>query len=133
VILTIEGAAYEFPWARAIFEDCLKVGYCCWVLEQEDLISGYSIVSVGAGEAHILNLCVTPELHRHGLGRFLLDRMMEVAGSHGAGIAFLEVRPSNHAAQALYRGAGFNECGVRRAYYPAHGGREDAIIMARNI
>ena len=132
-VLAIEQRGYEFPWSRAIFEDCLRVSYSCWLLEWGGVIAGYAVMSVAAGEAHILNLCVDPAMHQIGLGRFLLDHMLEVAGSHQAQVMFLEVRPSNLAAQRLYEGAGFNEVGVRRNYYPARIAREDAIIMARQL
>jgi ribosomal-protein-alanine N-acetyltransferase len=132
-VLAIEQRGYEFPWSRAIFEDCLRVSYSCWLLEWEGVIAGHAVMSVAAGEAHILNLCIDPDLHRCGLGRFLLDHMLELAADHQAQVMFLEVRPTNLAAQRLYLGAGFNEVGVRRNYYPARAGREDAIIMARQL
>ncbi|OGT79671.1 MAG: ribosomal-protein-alanine N-acetyltransferase [Gammaproteobacteria bacterium RIFCSPLOWO2_02_FULL_61_13] len=132
-VLAIEKRCYEFPWSRAIFEDCLRVSYSCWLLEWEGVAAGHAVMSVAAGEAHILNLCIDPPLHRHGLGRFLLDRMLELAADHRAQVIFLEVRPSNLAAQRLYQGAGFNEVGVRRNYYPARVAREDAMIMARQF
>ena len=133
VVLAIECAAYEFPWSRAIFQDCVRVGYCCWLMEYGDDVGGYGVMSVGAGESHILNLCIEPRLHGQGLGRDLLRHMMEVARGHRAETAFLEVRPSNEVARGLYADAGFDEVGIRRNYYPAWSGREDAIIMARGL
>jgi len=132
-VLDIEKAAYEFPWSRVIFRDCLRVGYCCWVLECDDVIQGYSIMSVAVGECHILNLCVNPQSHGKGYGAILLDFMLDVARKHRADTAFLEVRPSNGAAKRLYLQAGFDEVGLRRNYYPARCGREDALIMARGL
>ena len=132
-VLAVEQRGYEFPWSRTIFEDCLRVSYSCWLLEWQGVIAGYAVMSVAAGEAHILNLCIDPDLHRRGLGRFLLDQMLELATGHQAQVMFLEVRPTNVAAQRLYEAAGFNEVGVRRNYYPARVGREDAIIMARQL
>lgn len=132
-VIGIEQRGYEFPWTRTIFEDCLRVGYCCWVLEQDRAAAGHAVMSVAAGEAHMLNLCIDPSLQRRGLGRQLLQHMLELAAGHRATVMFLEVRPSNTAAQRLYEDAGFNEIGVRRNYYPARVGREDAIIMARQI
>jgi ribosomal-protein-alanine N-acetyltransferase len=133
VVLAIEQRSYEFPWSRTIFEDCLRVSYCCWLLEWDGVIAGHAVMSVAVGEAHVLNLCIDPALHRRGLGRFLLDHMLELAVGHRAQVMFLEVRPSNLAAQRLYAGAGFNEVGVRRNYYPARVAREDAVIMARQL
>lgn len=132
-VLTIEKAAYEFPWSRVIFRDCLRVGYCCWVLESDDHIQGYSVMSVAVGECHILNLCVSPQSRGKGYGAILLDFMLDVARKHRADTAFLEVRPSNEAARRLYQQAGFDEVGLRRNYYPARFGREDALIMARSL
>lgn len=129
----IEGRAYEFPWSAGIFGDCLRVGYSCWVAEADGCLAGYAIMSVGAGESHILNLCVDPDLQGRGLGRMLLDHMLDIASRHRASIAFLEVRPSNAAAVHLYRSAGFAMVGTRRGYYPARGGREDALILSRAL
>lgn len=132
-ILAIETRAYDFPWSRIIFRDCLRVGYCCWVLEMDGVIEGYCVMSVGAGECHILNLCIHPESQGKGLGRHLLGFMLDVAREHKAGSAFLEVRPSNESAKHLYHTTGFDDVGMRRSYYPARFGREDAIIMAREL
>ncbi len=132
-VLAIEQAVYEFPWSRTIFMDCLRVGYCCWVLEKHGFLDGYGIMSVAAGECHILNLCVHPRSQGGGTGTRLLDYLLEVAVNHAADTAFLEVRPSNEIARRLYLKSGFNEVGMRRAYYPARNGREDAVIMARSL
>ncbi len=133
VVLAIERAAYPFPWSEAIFRDCLRVGYCCWVMEVDQAVVGYGIMQVAAGESHLLNLCVHPAYHRQGFGRTLLKRLLALAREHHADITLLEVRPTNIAAVALYRAMGFNEVGVRRAYYPGHKGKEDALILARSL
>lgn len=132
-VLAIEESAYEFPWSRIIFQDCLRVGYCSWVLERGRSIIGYGVMSVGAGECHILNLCVEPASQRLGHGRTILNHLLDLAIKHDAEVAFLEVRPSNRAAKQLYARAGFNEVGLRRNYYPARYSREDAVIMARSL
>ncbi len=133
-VLVIEDQVYNFPWSRKIFLDCLRVGYCSWVLESGyDHIDAYGIMSVAVGECHILNLCVHPRSQRKGYGNGLLFHLLDVARKHNANIAFLEVRPSNQAARHLYLDAGFNDVGMRRNYYPAKDGREDAIIMARTL
>ena len=132
-IIAIEQSAYTHPWTAILFEDCLRAGYCCWVLQQDVAIIAYAIMSVGAGECHILNLCVKPEMHNHGYGSVMLDHLLTIARSHHADTAFLEVRPSNQNAIKLYAGAGFNEVGIRNNYYPAISGREDAIILARSL
>jgi ribosomal-protein-alanine N-acetyltransferase len=132
-VIAIEERAYEFPWTRGIFEDCLRVGYCCWVCEDERILYGYGVMSVGAAECHILNLCIAPEFQGQGLGRHLMNHLLHLGRRHNADTAFLEVRPSNQAAIRLYLNMGFNEVGIRRAYYPAHQGREDALILARSL
>ncbi|HET7223357.1 MAG TPA: ribosomal protein S18-alanine N-acetyltransferase [Rhodanobacteraceae bacterium] len=132
-VANIEAAAYEFPWSRGIFRSCLDNGHHCWVLERGRTIIGYGVLSVGAGEAHILNVCVAPLHQGHGHGAYLLKRMLDLARWHQAGRVFLEVRPSNQLAHAMYERAGFNEIGRRPGYYPARRGREDAIVMAMEL
>lgn len=129
-VLEIEREAYAFPWSEGIFRDCLRAGYCCWVVEQRGLVCAYGIMQVGAGESHILNLCVRASGRGRGLGRTLLGHLLDVAREHRADTALLEVRPTNRTALGLYEAMGFNEVGVRRGYYPGRDGREDALILA---
>jgi len=132
-VLAVETAAYPFPWTDGIFRDCLRVGYCCWVAVQQREIVGHGVMSVAAGECHILNVCVHPDWQGRQLGRKMLRRLLAVGRGHSADTAFLEVRVSNRAAIRLYESEGFCEVGVRRGYYPADGGREDAVIMGRPL
>ena len=125
----LEQLSYEFPWSPGIFSDCVKAGHSCWALCVDGLITGYGILSTGAGEAHLLNLCIGPEHRGRGLGRHLLGRLLEIAKWNRAERIFLEVRPSNPLAKALYESVGFTQVGVRPRYYPAKDGREDAIVM----
>lgn len=129
-VLAIEESVYEFPWTRMIFTDCLRVGYCCWIFESDGIINAYGVMSIAAGEAHLLNLCVRPQSQGTGVGTSLLTFLLDIAARHDADTAFLEVRPSNKIARQLYLKAGFNEVGMRRNYYPGRYGREDAVIMA---
>ncbi len=129
-VAAIERVAYSFPWTAGIFRDCLRAGYQCWVLEQAQMIIGYSVLSTAASEAHLLNICIAPALQGKGHGRKLLRRMIDLARWHMSDRVFLEVRPSNPKAIALYQDEGFNEIGLRPRYYPANKGREDAIVMA---
>jgi len=106
-VMEIEKLAYDYPWTKTIFNDCLQVGYCCWVIERGDTLVGYGVMSVAVGESHLLRY---------------------------ANMTFLEVRPSNFSAIKLYLENGFDEIGVRRNYYPAKmGQREDALILARTV
>lgn len=132
-VMKNELAAYEFPWTHGIFRDCLLAGYGCWVLERDGKIIGHGVLSVGAGEAHILNVCVAPRHQGRGHGRHLARRLIDLARWHRAERIFLEVRPSNEAALQLYESLGFNEIGRRPRYYPAHRGREDALVMAMEL
>jgi len=132
-VLDIELRAYPFPWTRGIFHDCLRAGYPAWVLEQGQVVIGYGMLNVGPDEAHVLNVCTAPEIQGHGHGRRLLRSLLKAARNRGAQRVFLEVRPSNTIAIALYDSEGFNEIGRRPRYYPAKGGREDAIVMAKEL
>ncbi len=132
-VMEIEPRAYEFPWSEGIFRDCLRVGYCCWCCEENDELVGYGVMSVAAGESHILNLTVRPESQRAGIGRRLLENFIRLARRHHADTLMLEVRPSNHPAIRLYESIGFNETGRRPNYYPARNGREDALIFALSL
>ncbi len=132
-VMQVERQAYEFPWTEGIFRDCLRVGYCCRVLEDRGRLVGHGVMSVAAGECHLLNICVHPSYQRRGLGRQMLSHLLGVARKGQAKIALLEVRRSNKAAYALYHGLGFNEIGLRKNYYPARRGREDALVLARDL
>lgn len=132
-VCALECAAHAFPWSDGIFRDCLRVNYCCWVGEREGQIVAIGIMSVAVGECHIFNLSVHPDQQRQGLGRHMLRHLLALALARRAETAFLEVRVSNTAARALYAAEGFCEIGVRRNYYPAHKGREDATLLAREI
>lgn len=129
----LERLAYAFPWSDTIFRDCVRVGYLCRVVVLADEIVGYGVMSMGAGEAHILNLCVRDTLRNRGIGRSLLNHLLARATSSGMGAAFLEVRPSNVSAIRLYQSMGFTQIGTRRGYYQAVGGREDATVLKRDL
>lgn len=127
-VMAVERASYDFPWTEGIFRDCIRVGYICRVVECAHVVAGYGVMTVGAAEAHILNLCLRADLRRRGIGRRLLELLLEQARIRGAQDVFLEVRPSNPAAIGLYVATGFVQIGIRKAYYQAVGGREDALV-----
>lgn len=129
-VMEIEHLGYGQPWTRGIFQDCLRVGYLCQVLEIDGVIHAYGVMSSGGGEAHVLNLCVRRQSQRQGLGRLMLRQLVDSARRLHVDLLLLEVRPSNRAALILYERMGFAEVGVRKNYYPAKRGREDALIMA---
>ena len=128
-VIAVERASYQFPWSEGIFRDCLRVGYVCRVVTVNDIVIGYGVMSVGAGEAHILNLCIGESHRCRGVGRRLLSYLVERGAAAGMSEAFLEVRPSNTSAIRLYQSAGFEQVGMRRGYYQAVGGREDAAVL----
>jgi len=129
----IERASYAFPWSDGIFRDCLRVGYLCRVAELEGELVGYGVAALGAGEAHILNLCVSPKLRGRHIGRQMLMLLLERARQAGMAEAFLEVRPSNPLAIALYQSVGFAQIGRRKGYYQAESGREDALVLKLDL
>lgn len=133
-VLVVERRAYEFPWTESILKDCLKAGYSAWVLVGHDgMLAGHALMSMAVDEAHVLNLCVDPLQQRQGLGLMLLNHLMKLARAAQASIVLLEVRKSNKAALRLYESVGFQRIGVRKAYYPAHDGREDALVLGFDI
>jgi len=132
-VAAVERAAYQYPWSLGIFRDCLLAGYYCLVFDVAGAVTGYGIMSIAAGEAHLLNLCVHPAAQRLGYGRRLLNTLLLKASDAQADKVFLEVRPSNEIALRLYRSAGFEQIGVRPAYYQAEHGREDAVILAASL
>ena len=132
-VIAIENAIYPYPWTRGNFRDSLAAGYQCWMVECGGGAVGYTVAMVAAGEAFLLNLSVARTWQRRGLGRELLDFVLKLARNHGAERILLEVRPSNRAAIALYSSAGFTEIAVRRGYYPAGSGREDAIVLQLDL
>jgi len=128
-VMAIEDAIYAHPWTRGNFTDSLRAGYACRVLRLGSELLGYFVLMVAAGEAHLLNLSIAAPHQRTGHGSALLREAAGLARSLGARSLFLEVRPSNRAAQALYTRFGFRRIAVRRGYYPARAGREDALVL----
>jgi [ribosomal protein S18]-alanine N-acetyltransferase len=128
-IKQIEPTIYSHPWTRGNFSDSLNSGYSAWVLESEGKMIGYALMMMVMDEAHLLNLSIAKAQQKQGFGRYLLEHMLKIAKKHKAANMFLEVRPSNISAIALYEKMGFCEMAVRRGYYPATNGREDAVLM----
>jgi ribosomal-protein-alanine N-acetyltransferase len=133
-VLAIETQNYLFPWSEDVFKDCFRtMTYSNWICQApDDSVVGYGILSVAAGEAHIMNISINPSCQRQGAGRKLLQHLIQHARPR-AETLFLEVRPSNHGAITLYRSSGFREIGVRKGYYPAENGREDALMFALDL
>ena len=129
-VVAAEKQIYPFPWTRGNFLDALRAGYSAWLLrDASGKVAAYSVMMMALDEAHLLNLSVALHAQRNGLGWRTLDWMADVARGYGGRTMLLEVRPSNAAAIRLYQRYRFERIGVRRGYYPADGGREDAIVM----
>ncbi len=132
-VLANERESYSHPWSEDIFKECLRNGHECWVVESDKHIAAHGVLSIAVGECHLLNVCVAPPYQGAGLGRQLVEYLLEIATQQNAKSAFLEVRPSNIIAYKLYESIGFNEVGVRKDYYPANKGREDALVLAKEL
>lgn len=128
-VIHIERTAYPYPWTLGNFRDSLDAGYACWLAEIDGNTAGYWIMMLAADEGHILNCCVAPDWQGRGFGRQLVEHLIETAREHHTQCLYLEVRPSNTAAVFLYQHLGFETIALRRAYYPADQGSEDALIM----
>jgi ribosomal-protein-alanine N-acetyltransferase len=132
-VVAIEQDVYPHPWTRGNFRDSLAAGYQCWIAECGGEIAGYCVVAMAPDEAHLLNMSVAASWQRRGIGREVLGFVLQLARESRAARILLEVRPSNEAARALYTAAGFTAIGTRRNYYPAGGGREDAIVLQLDV
>lgn len=139
-VANIERRVYEFPWTVGNFRDAMLAGYRlwgCWRVappgEVGDQLVGYAILMLAVDEAHLLNIAVDARFQSQGIGRRLLRFIMDDARAKECVMLFLEVRPSNHVAQALYRDIGFTQHGLRKSYYPARNGREDALFLGLEL
>jgi len=132
-VMAIESGLYTHPWTRGNFGDSLRAGYECRSYRLHGELIGYFVLLAAAGEAHLLNLSIAEPHQRRGYGTALLNEATALARALGANNLFLEVRPSNRGAQELYYRYGFRKIAVRRAYYPASGGREDALVLSLGL
>jgi len=132
-VFAIDKDIYPFPWTEGIFSDCIKTGHLCVVNEADSHIIAYGVVGMIVDEAHILNLSVRGDCQGQGYGRQMLLYLLELVKRASATRALLEVRESNKVARKLYASLSFEEIGTRKGYYPADGGREDAIVLAKTL
>jgi [ribosomal protein S18]-alanine N-acetyltransferase len=128
-VMEIEQRIHPHPWTHGNFIDALESGYIGKVAELDGEMVGYAVLMPAMDEAHLLNIGIDTGHQGKSLGSELLQKMLELARTAGVRRIILEVRPSNTAAMALYNKGGFREIGVRRGYYAAAAGREDAIVM----
>ncbi len=132
-VMQVEKAVYQYPWTEGIFNDCIRVGYECWLAETDESLVAHAVISVAAGESHILNISVSNQYQGQGIGKQFIEFLVSIAKSKKASMILLEVRPSNVQAINCYNATGFNEIGCRKNYYPGPNGREDALLFAREI
>ncbi|MCX7150166.1 MAG: ribosomal protein S18-alanine N-acetyltransferase [Rhodocyclales bacterium] len=125
-----ERRIYAFPWTRGNFADSLAAGHGAWLAQEKGCMTGYAVMMQALDEVHLLNITVLPEAQGAGRGSALLSHLIDLARMKAATRMLLEVRPGNTSGQGFYQRHGFVEIGRRRDYYPAHEGREDAIVMA---
>jgi len=126
---------FDTPWGRKIFEDCLTIGYHCWVIEDANTLEvlGFGLISNAAEEAHILNLCIRNTHHRQGLGSLLFQKLLDLAQAAQVSRVYLEVATINTNAVQFYEHWGFQRIGIRRDYYHAKDGNHDALVMAKSL
>ncbi|MBL4621346.1 MAG: ribosomal protein S18-alanine N-acetyltransferase [Immundisolibacteraceae bacterium] len=129
----IETQIYDFPWSQRVFADCLAAGYSCLLLWDGVDLVGYSLVAIAAGEAHLLNIGIDRQRQRRGYAGHFLQVVMSITSDLGGKVVYLEVRPSNKAALALYRKFEFDQIGLRKNYYRGLARREDAVVLSRDI
>jgi len=132
-VLAIELKVHPQPWTRGQFQDSFSAGHAMWMMSKAGVMVGYVVTMTVVDEVHLLNISVPTEMQGHGHGSALLSYIIEQAWQENAKRLLLEVRPSNIAALALYVRCGFKEVGRRRSYYATFNGREDAIVMARDL
>lgn len=132
-VLAVEQQAYTHPWSRGNFLDSIRSGYQAQVLVGDDQLIGYFVAMKGVDEVHLLNITVAPAFQRQGWSRVMLDALATWSRGQGAQWLWLEVRVSNTRAHSVYLAHGYQRVGVRKAYYPAFEGREDAIVMSLKL
>ena len=132
-VLRIERGVHAHPWTPGNFSDALRSKYLCKVYEAKGQMYGYAVLMLAVDEAELLDIAIDSQHQRHGWGGKLLEEMLALARRHDMHRMVLEVRASNLDAISLYRKAGFADIGLRRDYYQAQNGREDAILMGREL
>ena len=132
-IMTIELANYPVAWSIGIMKDCINSGYQCIVMKQQEQIIGYAFLMVNFDESHLLNMCIHKKFQGQGFGKNLLKYLENICLFNQSKVFLLEVRQSNPIAQGLYQSFGFKEIGIRKNYYKTLNGREDAIVMTKQL
>ncbi len=132
-VALIEQDVFVFPWSAGNFRDSLLSGYQCWACWVDNELIGYAIILMSLDEAHLLNFAVSRGWQNQGVGMRFLTFVINESKRMCCEMLYLEVRPSNAIGRRLYERFGFQQLGLRRNYYPATTGREDALFMGLNI
>jgi ribosomal-protein-alanine N-acetyltransferase len=133
-IVAIEKEGFLHPWSRELLEREMSHAWSHVLVAVEDpgeSLVGYVVFWLVHDEVHVLNLGTALEARRRGVGRALMEEAHALGRRRGAALSTLEVRRSNAAAIALYRGLGYRQVGIRPNYYAEEG--EDAIVMVRDL
>lgn len=132
-VLEIERESNPYPWTARNFSDCIEKGYYSMVLEDNERLVGFAIMSISSEESHLLNIGVNKDFRGSGFGEQILKKMIIAAEVMGSKKIILEVRVSNKIAYRLYEKLGFHEIGERKKYYRLPEGREDAYVMSKTL
>ncbi len=132
-VTALEASLQAFPWSRGNFVDSLAAGHSALVCRAGAEVVGFAVVMTVLDEAHLLVIGIDRYHQGRGHGAALLRRVMDDAQAAGARRLLLEVRPSNQQAVEFYLRFGFTQVGVRRGYYPAAAGREDALVFDKEL
>jgi len=132
-VMAVEVANYPVAWSKGVMKDCIKAGYQCIVVKQAENIVGYAFLLVNPDEAHLLNMCIDHSVQSLGIGRKLLNYLENICRYNQSKTFILEVRQSNPIAHALYQSFGFKDIGIRKNYYKTTEGRENAIVMKKQL
>jgi ribosomal-protein-alanine N-acetyltransferase len=125
----LEARVAGWPWSVGQYRDSLRSDHRAIVIEDNGQPVGQILLMQVLDEAEILNIAIDLPWQGRGLGRQLLEHALAGLTAEGMRRVFLEVRENNLAARALYTRCGFRDCGLRKNYYPAAGGREHAVLM----
>lgn len=127
-VMQIELATFTMPWSESTFRGLLRRSDSdLFVAEVRGEVAGYTVFWAVTDQGELGNVAVAPDFRGKGIGRLLVDAVLDVATERGVREIFLEVRKSNEGAQNLYKTFGFYEVGKRKNYYlePV----EDALVM----
>ncbi|MBP9218420.1 MAG: ribosomal protein S18-alanine N-acetyltransferase [Sterolibacterium sp.] len=129
----IEQQIASSPWSPGNVLDSLTAGHLAWVMQQGEEILAYAVILQVLDEVELLLIGVTAAHQRRGHGHHLLTAILDSVRQAGGRTLFLEVRASNESARMLYQRLGLVVCGQRAGYYASPEGREDALLMTKNL